>query len=227
MQWRSLVLVSYCLAWDLLCSMANISNGEHWFFLCQWLLIAGRFSVKGGSLWPLGPSQCLASIWVESIERSEENWGQMANCCTVSIWKLTLASRFSQQCLQSLCFRILALWPNSSPQTSPAQEICTPYPSSRFWFLENPAISVMCSRSSLFSPALFPPSPLMAWFSLLLSLPALDSSRCLWLCFPSHLQENLPLNFGADMCSFQLPGDLDFFFWPLFLYREWRIEIGT
>lgn len=31
-------------------------------------------------------------------------------------------------------------------------------------------------------------SSLLAMFSLLLSLPALDSARCLWLCSPSYLQ---------------------------------------
>lgn len=61
----------------------------------------------------------------------------------------------------------------------------------------DPQFLLVCLPSLLSSlpPLIFlPPSLLMTqfglqtMFSLFLSLPALDSSRCLWLFSPSHLQ---------------------------------------
>lgn len=87
-----------------------------------------------------------------------------------------------------------------STLSSPAHGL----PSLSFSSLYNLDVSAMCSLGpltfalSLSSSLLFlsrpSPSPLMANFGLLamsgvlLSLPALDSSRCLWLYSPSHLQ---------------------------------------
>lgn len=83
------------------------------------------------------------------------------------------------------------------------------------------------------------PTPLMVWsnllatFSLLLSLPALDSSRCLWLCSASHLQQKTPPPPYLGMVTFSLHTNMIYgnegvgIYSTFLLYSQFKMKSNT